>query len=84
MPSAGDGDRVPGGAVVKLLAFGEVCDPSLHEALKADSAQWFALPFVGIQDGGAGHAYCLRNCGCGSTLAKPVEVEVMPDKRSAL
>lgn len=33
-------------------------------------AAWRALPWVGWQDDGAGGRLALRNCHCGSTLAR--------------
>jgi len=64
---------------------GEFCDYEVHEQIKSDPDLWARQEFVGIQDGCGGPSLCLRNCvRCASTLAVAVEVEVMPDRRSAL
>lgn len=43
-----------------------------HEAVKRSEVMWSALPFVGIQPDGDGFLE-LRNCMCGSTLAREVD-----------
>lgn len=66
------------------MPLSECCTDETHEAVKADPERWKAQTFIGIQDGCGGCDYELRNCTCGSTLAKPTKVAVMPDRRSAL
>lgn len=50
-----------------------------HAAVKLDS-RWLSLRFIGIQqdwdDSGEYAPLELRNCECGTTLAKPVTLEV--------
>lgn len=45
-----------------------------HNAIKRDDAAWRSLPFVGIQQSYDAHGteIELRNCGCGSTLCRPI------------
>lgn len=61
-------------------AEGGHCTQLQHEAVKADPAQWEALPFAGYQTAGPGSRaiYELRTCnrpGCGGTLAIGLEIE---------
>lgn len=54
-----------------------MCKREDHEALKADAATWTALELVGVQvtpadEYGPEERLELRNCRCGSTLARPV------------
>lgn len=46
-----------------------------HQAVKLDEAAWQALEYVGIQDPDTEWALELRNCTCGSTLARKVSVK---------
>jgi hypothetical protein len=51
------------------------CSVASHDALKADNAQWSALPSAGVQhvhadDTGAAYDIEMRTCACGSTLGK--------------
>jgi len=52
------------------------CSNGYHEQLKLDDIAWGALDYVGIQlfpgedVGDPDERYELRNCKCGSTLAK--------------
>lgn len=55
------------------------CTQQQHEAVKADPAQWEALPFAGYQTAGPGIRviYEMRTCNkpsCGSTLAIGLEI----------
>ena len=55
------------------------CSPAIHEALKTDPAAWAALALKGVlqlDEEDPSDALELRNCECGSTLARPLaEVE---------
>jgi hypothetical protein len=49
------------------------CSPTLHERVKRDTAEWSRLPLVGTQPTDDGPDLELRNCPCGSTLAREVK-----------
>jgi len=53
-----------------------VCSPLVHEALKLDDAAWSALVRIGAMpdedDDGRPFVLELRNCPCGSTLAREI------------
>ena len=36
---------------------------------------WLAAPWVGLQDDACGGQLALRNCVCGSTMARPVSLD---------
>jgi hypothetical protein len=53
----------------------QVCEQDVHEAMKADDSVWSSLPLVGedgIQRLDGVPVLELRNCPCGSTLARPL------------
>lgn len=50
----------------------KVCPIAVHEAIKASPA-WSKYPVCGYQEGVNGKRLELRNCTCGSTMAKVVE-----------
>lgn len=47
-----------------------VCEPAVHERLKTDPAAWASLKDVGVQLLDGAPLLELRNCACGSTLAR--------------
>ena len=56
-----------------------------HESIKADDHSWSSLAYVGVQftpadEYGPDELLELRNCQCGSTLAKAISTksEVLP------
>jgi hypothetical protein len=60
-------------------AMRQVCESSVHEAIKLNPVAWARLPVIGISRIPAGEtwdAYDLvhANCACGSTLAIEVPV----------
>jgi hypothetical protein len=48
------------------------CTTAAHAAIKADAAAWASLRAVGYMDDGRGGRLELRNCSCGSTLARRI------------
>ena len=55
----------------------KVCTSEIHAAMKR-SPMWSLLPFVGrmhieADEFGPAETLTMRNCGCGSTLAKEEE-----------
>ena len=53
-----------------------------HNAIRSDDAAWSALRFTGIQhdtdDDGNPAPLELRDCSCGSTLARPAPIDTRP------
>lgn len=55
------------------------CPVETHEEMKRDEIAWRAMRLVGVQDiaaddHGPAERLELRNCSCGSTLARVLEV----------
>ena len=46
------------------------CTRAVHDQIKRDAGAWASLPYLGLQADGPRHVLELRNCACGSTLAK--------------
>jgi len=65
--------RVSLDALATTLPPMTVCEQAVHEAIKASERAFAACRFIGIQRSPTGEALELRNCVCGSTLAKEVE-----------
>lgn len=63
-----------------------ICEVEGHDERKRDPEWWAEQVFIGIQDCGDGHpALICKNCrSCGSTVCLTADLNVMPDKRSAL
>lgn len=53
----------------------EVCAPEVHDRLRRDSDAWALLPIVGTMKtyDEADTVLDLRNCKCGSTIAREVK-----------
>lgn len=49
------------------------CTRESHEASKL-TAEWSFMEYLGIQETGHEYALELRNCKCGSTLAKEIDL----------
>lgn len=48
-----------------------VCEREVHEAMKLDDARWYGeTTYLGVQPGCGGPDLEIRNCRCGSTLAR--------------
>ncbi len=60
-----------------------MCD---HDSIKRDPDRWSALPFVGWQSGydSLGTRLEMRNCPCGSTLAKTIRRAWTEDEYTAI
>lgn len=52
-----------------------VCEQAVHEAIKASERAFAACRYIGLQRFPDGRALEMRNCECGSTLAKEVKVQ---------
>lgn len=50
-----------------------VCEQAVHEAIKASERAFKACRLIGVQRFPDGRALVLRNCECGSTLAKETD-----------
>lgn len=48
------------------------CTVASHEAAKKDLSAWGNMIFIGIQEVCPEYGLELRNCKCGSTLAKKI------------
>lgn len=48
------------------------CTRESHEAAKLDEKAWLSMEYVGIQESGPEYSLELRNCKCGSTLARRI------------
>lgn len=61
-------------ALAATLPKPTVCETAVHEAIKASEKAFAACKLIGFQRGVAnGPALELRNCACGSTLAREVK-----------
>jgi len=60
-------------ALAATLPKPSVCETAVHEAIKASERAFAACRFIGFQRSPDGRALELRNCACGSTLAKEVK-----------
>ena len=60
-------------ALAETLPPQTVCEQAVHEAIKASERAFAACRFIGYQRSPTGGALELRNCECGSTLAKVVK-----------
>ncbi len=63
------------------------CDAETHDWMRRERDFFEAMPLVGYQDDGAGGRLELRNCHCGTTLArqmKPGEVEPVEVERGGM
>lgn len=48
------------------------CTRESHEAAKLDDVAWSSMEYVGIQETDQDYYLELRNCKCGSTLARRI------------
>lgn len=62
------------GAIMEERSVRVCCPSAVHEAMKRDDLAWARLEYVGLQDDGDGGWLELRNCPCGGTLGRAVEV----------
>jgi len=60
-------------ALAATLPPQSVCEQAVHDAIKASERAFAACRFIGFQRGVGGEELELRNCHCGSTLAKEVK-----------
>jgi hypothetical protein len=63
-----------------------MCTKARHDAIKADATAFSKLELAGIQNVGAGEGEPafqleLRNCSCGSTLARRILEPALPNHR---
>ena len=47
-----------------------VCEQAVHEAIKASKQAFESCKLIGVQTFPDGRVLILRNCACGSTMAK--------------